>query len=76
MSLFKIVQPGLFWGSENMIISLKGSLRWINVKQRFMVNDTVMMHKCLNGLSPSYLSNSFCVRSSVAGFTVTRKTIE
>ena len=29
------------------------SLRWLNVKQRLMVNDAVMMHKCLNGLSPS-----------------------
>ena len=33
-----------------------------------MVNDTVMMHKCFNGLSPSYLSNTFCARSSIAGF--------
>ena len=30
-----------------------------------MVNDAVMMHKCLNGLSPSYLSNKFCTRSSI-----------
>ena len=25
------------------------SLRWLNVKQRLMVNDAVMMHKCLKG---------------------------
>ena len=31
------------------------SLRWLNVKQRIMVNDAVMMHKFLKGLSPSYL---------------------
>ena len=30
-----------------------------------MVNDAVMMHKCLNGLSPSYLSNKFCTRSFI-----------
>ena len=30
-----------------------------------MVNDAVMMHKCLNGLSPSCLSNKFCTRSSI-----------
>ena len=34
------------------------SLRWQNVKQR-------LMHKCLNGLSPSYLSNKFWTRSSI-----------
>ena len=31
-----------------------------------MVNDAVMMQKCLNGqLSPSYLSNKFCTWSSI-----------
>ena len=32
--------------------------RWLNVKQRLMVNDAVMMHKCLKGPSPSYLSDN------------------
>ena len=41
------------------------SLRWLNVKQRFMVNDVVMMHKCLQGLSPSYLSDKFSTRVTV-----------
>ena len=41
------------------------SLRWLNVKQRLMVNDAVLMHKCLNGLSPSYLSDKFCTRSTI-----------
>ena len=41
------------------------SLRWLNVKQRLMVNDAVLMHKCLNGLSPSYLSDKFCIRSTI-----------
>ena len=41
------------------------SLRWLNVKQRLMVNNAVMMRKCLSGLSPSYLSNKFCTRSSI-----------
>ena len=30
-----------------------------------MHNDAVMMHKCLNGLSPSYLSDKFCTRSTI-----------
>ena len=30
-----------------------------------MVNDAVMMHKCLNGLLPSYLSNKVCTRSFI-----------
>ena len=38
---------------------------WLNVKQRLMVDDAVMMNKCLNGLPPSYLSNKFCTRSSI-----------
>ena len=41
------------------------SLRWLNVKQRLMVNDAVMMHRCLNRLSPSYLSDKFCTRSTI-----------
>ena len=41
------------------------SLRWLNVKQRLMVNDAVMMHKCLNGLSPSYLSDKFSTRATI-----------
>ena len=30
-----------------------------------MVNDAVMMHKCLKGLSPCYLSNKFSTRATV-----------
>ena len=30
-----------------------------------MVNDAVMMHKCLKGLSPSYLSDKFSTRAIV-----------
>ena len=41
------------------------SLRWLNVKQRLMVNDAVMMHKCLKGLSPSYLSDKFSTRTII-----------
>ena len=29
------------------------SLRCLNVKQRLVVNDAAVMHKCLKGLSPS-----------------------
>ena len=35
------------------------SPRWLNVKQRLIANDAVMMHKCLKRLSPSYLSDKF-----------------
>ena len=41
------------------------SLRWLNVKQRIMVNDAGMKHKCLKGLSPSYLSDKFSTRAIV-----------
>ena len=41
------------------------SLRWLNVKQRLTVNDAVMMHKCLKGLSPSYSSDKFSTRAIV-----------
>ena len=41
------------------------SLRWISVKQRLLVNDAAMMHKCLKGLSPSYLSDKFSTRAIV-----------
>ena len=42
------------------------SLRWLNVKQRLMVNDAVMMDKCLKGLlSPCYLSNKFSTRATI-----------
>ena len=30
-----------------------------------MVNDAVMMHNCLKGLSPCYLSNKFSTRATV-----------
>lgn len=30
------------------------SFRWLNVNQRLMVNDAVIMHKCLQGLSDKF----------------------
>ena len=30
-----------------------------------MVNDAVMMHKCLKEVSPSYLSNKFSTRATI-----------
>ena len=42
------------------------SLRRLNVKQRLMVDHAVfLMHKCLNGLSPSYLSDKFSTRAII-----------
>ena len=34
-------------------------------KRCLMVNDAVMMHKCLKGLSPCYLSNKFSTRATI-----------
>ena len=50
-----------------MAISLQvyDHFRWLNVKQRLMVNDPVMMHKCLKGLSPSYLPDKFSTRALI-----------
>ena len=41
------------------------SLRWLKFKQKLMVNDAVMKHKCLTGLSPSYLSDKFSSRAII-----------
>ena len=63
LQLVQNLQPRLSWDSANMTISAGlRSLRWLNVKQRLMVNDAVMMHKCLKGLSPSYLSDNLVPR--------------
>ena len=41
------------------------SLRWLNVEQKLVVNDAVIMHKCVKGLSPSYFSDKFSTRADV-----------
>ena len=44
---------------------LRASQIWSYVKQRLVVNDAVMMPKCLQGLSPSYLSDKFSTRATI-----------
>lgn len=40
-------------------------LKWLNVKDTLFLNDAVMIHKCLHGGVPGYLSEKFVLRSSI-----------
>ena len=35
------------------------SLRWLSVSDVLLLNDSVKVHKCLNGRAPDYLSRKF-----------------
>ena len=52
-----------------MIISRKAfkSLNWLNVNDRLLVNDLLMVHKCIHDLIPSYRTEKFTQRSKVHG---------
>ena len=41
------------------------SLNWLTVKDRLLLNDAVMVFKCLNDLVPKYLANTFVPRSHI-----------
>ena len=41
------------------------SLNWIPIKERLILNDATMMHKCINKLVPDYLVDMFKLRSQV-----------
>ena len=41
------------------------SLNWISVKDKLLLNDLVMVHKCLHGQMPNYLSDKFIKRSKI-----------
>ena len=41
------------------------SLNWLTVKDRLLLNDAVMVYKCLNNLVPKYLANIFLSRSQI-----------
>lgn len=41
------------------------SLNWLTVKDRLLLNDAVMVYKCLNNLVPKYLANIFVSRSQI-----------
>ena len=41
------------------------SLNWLPIKERLILNDATMMHKCINKLVPHYLVDKFKLRSHV-----------
>ena len=41
------------------------SLNWLPIKERLILNDATMMHKCINKLAPDYLVDMFKLRSHV-----------
>ena len=43
------------------------SLNWFYVNDRLLVNDLLMVHKCIHDLIPSYLTGKFTQRSNIHG---------
>ena len=43
------------------------SLNWLNVNDRLLVNNLLMVHKCIHNLIPSYLTGKFTQRSKIHG---------
>ena len=43
------------------------SLNWLNVNDRLLVNDLLMVHKCIHDLTPSYLTGKFVQRLKIHG---------
>jgi len=43
------------------------SLNWLNVNDRLLINNLLMVHKCIHDLIPSYLTGKFTQRSKVHG---------
>ena len=41
------------------------SLKWLPIREKLILNDATMMHKCINKLVPDYLANMFKLRSQV-----------
>ena len=41
------------------------SLKWLDVKDKLLFNNFVMMYKCMNNLTPNYLSERFQQRSKI-----------
>ena len=41
------------------------SLNWLNVKEKLLFNDLVMVYKCMNNLTPDYLRKRFQHRSEI-----------
>ena len=38
------------------------SLRWLPIADKLILNDSVLVHKCLNGQAPGYLSQQLTLR--------------
>ena len=41
------------------------SLKWLPVREKLILNDATMMHKCISKLVPDYLADMFKLRSQV-----------
>ena len=41
------------------------SLKWLPIREKLILNDATMMHKCINKLVPDYLADMFKSRSHV-----------
>ena len=41
------------------------SSKWLNVKEKLLFNDIVMVYKCMNNLTPDCLSERFQYRSEI-----------
>ena len=41
------------------------SLKWLPIREKLILNDATMMHKCINKLVPDYLADMFKLRSQV-----------
>ena len=41
------------------------SLKWLNVSEKILFNDLVLVFKCLNGLTPGYLAVYFITRLAI-----------
>ena len=41
------------------------SLKWLPIREKLILNDGTMVHKCINKLVPDYLADKFKLRSQV-----------
>ena len=41
------------------------SLEWLPIREKLILNDATMVHKCINNLVPDYLADKFILRSQV-----------
>ena len=49
---------------DNISEALK-SLKWLNVKEKLLFNDLVMVYNCMKNLTPDYLRERFKQRSEI-----------